>query len=68
MDDQKNQASLAEKLDEIAALEKKHNLLGVRFATKKDAQVPGVEAANYVLHVINRSVDLLSRKDDIPRG
>ena len=58
---------LLDTLNEIAALEEEHNLLGARFAVRKGANVDTEDGASYVLEVTGMIVALSQRKDQIPR-
>lgn len=52
---------LKEDLEEIAALEKEHNILGVSICTKKDVNVSTEDAIPYVKELIKNSSEVMKR-------
>ena len=56
---------LTEKLQRIAELEERHDLLGIRFGTRENAGLRLEDTSDFVIKAINMALELAARKDQI---
>lgn len=58
--------SIEGKMEQIKTYQEEHNIVGVSFSTKPNAKIKPVDATDYVLEVMKKSVALCEDKQSIP--